>query len=81
MIAVSLPLILGSMGGRAEGKASLCSTQVLRVTGIVAASFASAVVLPGALAAAMVFLTGQTSTESCDSWWMLWGLPQKALTK
>ena len=60
-IAVSLPLILSSLGSQPRAKAGMPLGQVLWAAGIAAASFVMATLLPALLAAAMVFATGDTS--------------------
>lgn len=59
-IAVSLPLIMSSMGSQSRAKAGMPIGQVVWAAAIAAASFVTAIVLPAALAAAMVFVTGGT---------------------
>ena len=57
-IAVSLPLILSSAGRQSRAKAGMLVGQVLWSAGIAAASFVTATIVPAALAAAMVYVTG-----------------------
>ena len=59
VIAASVPLILGSLGSSAKAKPPLYSVQVFRAAGVVAMSFGFAVIIPAALAAALVLLTGE----------------------
>ena len=59
VIAVTLPLLLSSTGAHRGGKGALDLGQVLRATGVSAVGFLSAVILPVALAALMVTMTGQ----------------------
>ena len=59
VIAASVPLILGSLGSSAKAKTPLYSVQVFRAAGVVAMSFGFAVIIPAALAAALVLLTGE----------------------
>ena len=63
VIAASVPLILGSLGSSAKAKTPLDSAQAIRAAGIVAMSFGMAIIMPAALAAAFVLLTGEHSFD------------------
>ena len=64
VIAASVPLILGSLGSSAKANPPLYSVQVFRAAGVVAMSFGFAVIIPAALAAALVLLTGEGSASA-----------------
>ena len=58
-IAVSLPLILSSVGSQPRAKGGMPIGQVLWAAGIIAVSFVTATTVPAAVAAAVVYATGK----------------------